>query len=295
VDTTGAWRGGRFCTARPAGTPFRFMAIGDTNPALGRTAGILTNVLPRKPDFVVHMGDIQYYSSIIETQVFWFRKMQPMLSEGGGFFPAIGNHEFELKSATFDEWADYSHRFWYDPSAQLDGQPQYYSFDWGGVTFAAIDTEIPWGAGSDQAVWLEATLAAAKARPGHRFAVVYMHRCLYTLGDTDAELSQRHDLWPIFEAQGVRLVLQGHMHGYERFMVPAAGGYDIPVITTAGGGATIGDLNQNVGKYPADAPLRTSYAAKPHAVDFQVGAGSLHGDVIDDGGVLLDSFDIDVP
>ena len=38
-------RGGRFCTAHAPGDPFRFMAIGDTNPGLGKTAGVLMYAL----------------------------------------------------------------------------------------------------------------------------------------------------------------------------------------------------------------------------------------------------------
>jgi hypothetical protein len=54
---------GRFCTARAPGDAIRFLAIGDTNPSLGdNTTKVLLHTLPKNPDFVVHGGDIQYYS-----------------------------------------------------------------------------------------------------------------------------------------------------------------------------------------------------------------------------------------
>ena len=63
-------------------TPITFLAIGDTNPALGHTQGVLEHTLTRSPEFTVHLGDMQYYSSIIESWQLWFSMMQPLLSQG---------------------------------------------------------------------------------------------------------------------------------------------------------------------------------------------------------------------
>src|SRR5687767_10199540 len=89
-------RGGRVCTARPSGDPFTFLAIGDTNPALGSTEGLLEHVLAEGPDFTVHTGDIQYYASVFESWVSWYDVMGPMLQQGA-FEPSIGNHESEIE------------------------------------------------------------------------------------------------------------------------------------------------------------------------------------------------------
>ena len=88
-----------------------------------------------------------------------------------------------------------------------------------------------------------------------------MHRNLYTLGDSNPQMDLRATLGPIFVANKVRLVLSGHMHGYERFEVG-----DITYVTTAGGGGVIGDVNQNVPNFPADVPLRKSAAPAYHAL-----------------------------
>ena len=63
---------GRFCTARPADQPFKFFAVGDTNPILGHTVPVFQYTLPEKPDFIVHVGNLQYYSSVAETWAYWF-------------------------------------------------------------------------------------------------------------------------------------------------------------------------------------------------------------------------------
>jgi hypothetical protein len=292
VRSTDATQGevkARFCTARKPDQYFKFFAIGDTNPILGHTTGTLAAAMPEKPDFTVHMGDIQYYSSIGETWAYWFGPMAPMLRTGS-FFPAVGNHENELNGL---EYADYFDRLFHQPS--LDGTPQWYRFQWGGVWFHTIDTEEPFDSGSAQYTWLSNSLAEVSKRPDYRFSVVYMHRNLYTLGDAAPQVDQRMHLSPIFVANKVRLVLSGHMHGYERFEVPG----EITYVTTAGGGGVINDINANVNLYPADAPYRVASAAKYHGVIFEVTpmgtATRLHGRAIDETGATIDDFTHDIP
>jgi hypothetical protein len=261
------------------------MAIGDTNPILGHTRGVLNHALPDAPEFVVHVGDIHYYSST-ETWAYWFGAMAPMLREAA-FLPAIGNHEDETQLEPTD-FADYYDRLFHQPS--LDGMPAYFRFSWGGVWFHAVDTEAPFDSGSPQYQWLAQSLTDAASRPGFRFSVVYMHRNLYTLGDSAPQVDQRRSLGPEFMASKVRLVLSGHMHGYERFEVG-----DITYVTTAGGGAVIGDVNANVPNYPMDVPLRVAAAPAYHAMIFDVtpmgAATRLHGRAIDESGQVIDELD----
>ncbi len=225
---------GRFCTARRSGDGFRFMAIGDTNPALGRTKYVLDRNLPANPDFVIHGGDIQYYASTLETWALWFPIMAPMLRQGG-FFPAIGNHESENPQ----EYEEYTLRFF--GGAGFDQpSPGYYRFESGGVWFFSVDTQDKWSAQSDQGKWLAASLADAASKPGFRFSVVYFHRPLVTCGDMPDNPGTRAQFEPIFLANKVLLVFQAHMHGYERFEFPG-----ITYVTTAGGGGLITDVDAN--------------------------------------------------
>jgi hypothetical protein len=277
---------GRLCTARAAadGAAWKFMAIGDTNPLLGHTKGSLDHVLPEQPELVVHVGDIHYYSST-ETWAYWFGAMAPML-RAAPFMPAIGNHEDETQFEATD-FADYYDRLFHQPS--LDGTPAYFRFAWNGIWFHAVDTEAPYDSGSPQYQWLASSLAEVQGEPGFRFSVVYMHRNLYTLGDSAPQVDQRRSLGPEFAAHKVRLVLSGHMHGYERFEVG-----DITYVTTAGGGGVIGDVNANVPNYPMDVPLRVAAAPAYHAMIFDVapvGASTmLHGRAIDELGRVIDEF-----
>ncbi len=275
-------RSGRFCTARPTGSAFTFMAIGDTNPALGSTDDTLSHALPQNPDFTLHGGDIQYYDSLLETWAFWFPIMQPMLSQGG-FFPAIGNHEAE----TSEELSEYALRFFGEPG--FDGGETYYRFESGGIWFFSVNTEEPISQGSAQALWLQASLEDASAQPGYRGGVVFFHRPLVTCGDTGDDPAALAFLGPIFETTGVLFVLQAHMHGYERFEFGSGPTY----LTCAGGGGLLGDVDENIDRpYCVD---RLASGAFYHAAIFDVGATEIEVRVIDRDGVVQDSFQKALP
>lgn len=275
-------REGRFCTARPAGEPFTFVAIGDTNPGLGSTAETLTHLFDDNPDFTIHGGDIQYYDSLLETWAYWFPIMQPMLSQGA-FLPAIGNHESEVE----EELSDYALRFFGD--AGFGGAETYYGFKTGGVAFFNLNTEEPIAQGSPQAIWLQAQLEDATLEEGHRFSVVYFHRPLLTCGDSGDDPAAFDFLEPVFEANKVLFVIQAHMHGYERFDVPNGPTY----ITTAGGGGLIQDIDENIDRPYCD--QRVASAAVYHGTIFHVGDTDVVGEVVDREGVVQDTFTRTIP
>ncbi len=278
---------GRFCTMHNETdrSPVQFMAIGDTNPVLGHTTGVVRYGLERHPEFVVHMGDLQYYSSILETWQVWMGLMQPLLREGGDFQPCIGNHENELNG---QEFANYYARYWDQPG--FDGQLQWYSFATGGVHFFSLSTEENFAEGSAQLAWLDSAMAAAEATPGYRFSILYFHRPLYTVGDAAPEVGLRSSLGARIIAHHIPLVLAGHMHGYERFIVGP-----VTYVTTAGGGGVIGNVNAGVATYPMDAAMRVASGPYFHAMAITLTDGNIHGEAVDETGIVRDSFDISVP
>jgi calcineurin-like phosphoesterase family protein len=270
-------RKGRFCTAHPPGDTFSFMAIGDTNPGLGTFAhDVLEHVLPKNPEFTVHGGDIQYYDSELETWASWFPVMQPMLSQGA-IFPAIGNHESEMP----DEYLAYTQRYF--GGAGFDGKKGYYRFTSGGVWFFILDTQDSLASGSEQATWLEAELSDASKQPGFRFSVVDFHKPWVTCGDTADAPDLRAFYEPVFAKYGVTLVIQAHMHGYERFELGA-----FTYLTAAGGGGLIGNPSENTQRDYCD--KRVASGRYRHAVMLEVSPGKLSGTVIDDQGMVRDTF-----
>ena len=277
-------RAGRFCTARSSGEGFRFMAIGDTNPAVGDTAGVLEHVLAHKPDFSVHLGDIQYYASVFESWAAWFPLMAPLL-RAGPMMPCVGNHEDEIDF----EFEDYYVRLFGGAGFDSD-RVDYYRFQSGGVWFFSVSTEIDLKPGSEQAQWLEAQIADAAQQPGYRFGVVFMHKPFYTLSKYSQKSGEREHFKPIFEQYGVKLALFGHVHGYERFV---DGG--VTYIVSGGGGAALYDLDEKKDERPEEAALRVAAAEEYHAMLFELKGAELIGKAISNTGVELDSFTIALP
>jgi hypothetical protein len=276
-------RGGRFCTARASGDSFTFLAIGDTNPGVGDTAGVLQAGLAANPDFTIHLGDIQYYASVFDSWSAWFPAMQPLLAQGA-FMPSLGNHEYEIDF----EFQDYYERLF--GGAGFDGPVEYYRFNSGGVWFFSLSTEEPLEAGSAQADWLETQLADAAAQPGFRFSVVYFHKPFMTLAGYSQKTGAREHFRPLFSQHGVKLVMNGHVHGYERFVDG-----DLSYVVSGGGGAALHDLEEKRDERPTEAGLRQAAAASYHATLIEVASDEIRGRAISNEGVELDAFTIALP
>jgi hypothetical protein len=286
ADTT---LSGKLCTARASGESFQFLALADTNPGLGTsTREMLSLIDPESYDFTVHGGDVQYYASGLETWASWFPSMAPMLRHGA-FLPSIGNHESEKD----DEYDQYYLRFF--GAAGFDGTDAYYRFESGGVWFFSLDTESELGAGSAQLAWLQAELADAASKPGYRFSVLYFHRPMLTCGDTSQSDTARSLIEPMMDQYRVELVLQGHMHGYERFESPRLSNANetVTYLTIGGGGGALGNIDQNSAR-PTCA-LRVASGAFYHVALIEVGPTTLSGKILDPTGMLKDSFQKTVP
>jgi acid phosphatase type 7 len=274
--------GGRFCTAQPDGGKVHFLAIGDTNPLLGdATSKLLGKVVPMGADFVVHGGDIQYYDSHLETWAGWFPSMQPLLSLGA-FQPALGNHELE----TPDELVDYSLRFFGHPS--LGGETTWYRYESGGVWFHVLDTEQPIEPATPQGAWLSAGLAEVAQKPGFRTSILVMHRPLVTCGDNGQNDGARKAYASTFAQTKVGLVIQAHIHGYERFLLDG-----LTYVTTGGGGGLIGNMDENLSR--AECAMRTVSGGFFHAMDVTIEGQELRATVIDEAGGTRDTFTITLP
>jgi hypothetical protein len=253
----------RFCTARNPGDTVRFYAIGDTNPALGfSTRDVMMHTVQLGFDFALHGGDIEYYDSLVETYAYWFELMPPLI-RGGAFLPAIGNHDSDDQSGEPDDKLEqYTERFW--------------------------GTEEPITQGSAQFTWVQSELAKASASPGYRFSIFYLHRPFLTCGDTGDNTPALAQLQPLFTQYKVPIVIQAHMHGYERFVTPG-----LTVVTLGGGGGAIGDVNASTTRSYCNE--RVASGAFYHAGLFEITPGKLAATIIDDQGNTRDTFSLVVP
>jgi 3',5'-cyclic AMP phosphodiesterase CpdA len=132
------------------------------------------------------------------------------------FYPSAGNHDYKTQQG-----APFRDVF----ALPGNGGEKWYSYDWGRVHFAALDTEADYDA---QMTWLDADLAASTLP----WKIVYLHRPPYSSGGHGSDTALRNKLAPILKRHGVRLVLAGHDHNYER--TTAQDG--VVYVVTGGGG-----------------------------------------------------------
>lgn len=196
--------------------PIRFLALGDSGGG-GSDQYALREQMDTVPfDLIVHVGDIAYSSGTIEQFEDNVFDVYADLFKNIPFFPVAGNHEYKT-----DDAAPYRAVF----NLPAYGGENYYSYDYGRVHFAAIDTEQDY---AKQIAWLDRDLAASKAP----WKIVYMHKPVYSSGDHKSDLALRALLEPVVQKHGVQLVLAGHDHHYER-VKPQHGVY---YFVTGGGG-----------------------------------------------------------
>jgi hypothetical protein len=194
----------------------RFIAFGDSGTGNADQRTVFEQMRKLPQELMIHVGDMAYYDATpdqFQTSVFdvyaSVMKYVPM-------FPIAGNHEHVTADA--QPFRD---------AFALSNNERWYSFDWGSIHFAAIDTEVSL---STQAAWLEADLAATD-RP---WKIVFCHRPPYSSGSHGSQLDVRAMLAPIVERHGVQLVLTGHEHDYER--TSPQNGVTYVVTGGAGGG-----------------------------------------------------------
>jgi predicted phosphodiesterase len=144
-------------------------------------------------DFVLTLGDNIYGAKDMEKK--FETPYKPLLDAGVKFYASLGNHD------------NPNERF-YKPFNM--GEKRYYSFEKGNVEFFALDSNYM---DPEQVAWLDKALHESSAA----WKICYFHHPLYSDGKfhgPDTDLRAR--LEPILQSAGVRVVLSGHEHLYER-------------------------------------------------------------------------------
>jgi len=282
---------GRFCTAHEPTdhtTPIEVLVVGDTSPKLGNTGPLIDALVDGYTfEMTLHAGDLQYYDAVFETWADWFPAHAPILA-GGAFWPTIGNHEEERDGAEFDQ--TYA-RYFANPSqteaGEPDGTTSAYHFESGGVHFISVNSEDDIGDFDADFTYLDEALTAAEASEGHRFSIVFFHRPIWSVSRNGPAESLRAAIDPILDAHDVPLVLQGHHHAYERFIVEGR-----TYIVTGGGGAGLYDLDAQVESRPDEAALRVAAGSFHHGLRITIRETDLLVRAIDREGTVQDEATI---
>lgn len=223
------------------GTPFRFLAFGDSGMGTVEQLLLAKKINAEKTDIVLPLGDLAYpMSTFVALEQNYFDVYGPLMSRAP-FFAAPGNHDYYFKEgAAFID----GHSTPTDDIPKGDGG-RYYSFDWGPVHFVVLDSNTPlenFADGDDRmAAWLVRDLT----RTRKFWRIAYFHHPPYASGVTEYAIQSdrvRRYLVPIFEKYGVQFVMSGHEHSYQRTKPmlegkPSSEPSGIVYVTSGGGGA----------------------------------------------------------
>lgn len=237
---------------KSAGQPYRFVAFGDVGAGTPEQKKMAERAWLSKPDMVVVPGDIVYeYGLITEyDKNFWPTYNADQHSVTGvplmrqvPMFTVPGNHDIDNRDLNrFPDGLAYFF-FWEQPlngpvgieggpivpkllanetnrrqflDAAGDAYPRManYSFDYGNTHWTVLDSNpyVDW-TNKELQDWVAKDLAHSKNATWH---IVTFHHPGFNSSNEHLEQQQMRLLAPIFEAGKVDLVLNGHLHNYQR-------------------------------------------------------------------------------
>jgi len=246
TDVQGASGNGRVdvLTNQPTAAAAIFIGAGDIAEcgskaaSLSRaekTAQLLDAEVAANPSAQVYtIGDNVYQDATVAESMFCY---EPTWGRHNSrVHPSSGNHEYNTAGAA-GYW-QYFTRYAATHAFVGDSGLFYYSYDVGSWHIIVLNDNIDTKAGSVQEKWLEADLAAHPAK----CTMAMWHKPKVYQGGSRSSYGS---MWtPLYNA-GAELVLNGHVHRYERYaeMTPttaAAPGRGIREIIAGTGGAGIG-------------------------------------------------------
>lgn len=205
-------------TPPPPGRSFRFICFGDSGSGSNSQAELAELIASKKPDVVIHTGDLIYPAGDINDYRPKFFEPYRKLIATCLFMPSLGNHD-----CATDRGAPFLDVFDLPRNGPPGIQPERnYWFDYGDARFVALDSNDVFPAGVITALdrkekvgpWLREVLKGA----GSRWKFVYFHHPFYTHSKHSAEGAayMKEAFVDIFEECGVDVVFTGHNHLYER-------------------------------------------------------------------------------
>jgi hypothetical protein len=271
--------------AAPAGQPFTFAVIGDYGAGTREEAQNAAQIGRYDSDFLQTVGDNLYPSSgfpdpdplTTYSDLDWrFFKYMGGVLRTQAFFTANGNHEY------------YADGQWWNAIPMPGSNNSYYSYDWGDAHFLVLDTMRPSDVDSAQYSFARRDLAGAGARNA-KWRIVVQPTPPYnaTTSERGGSLEARTSLVPLFQKNGVDLVLSGDAHNYQR-SYPLLNGKratrgGVTYVVTGGGG------NGKNG-FSIDGPSwLAARAATFETLKVEVSSTALKVSAIASSGRLLDS------
>ena len=218
-----------FRTQPAAGATIRIGVYGDVRGGHATHKKLVDRMLAEPLDLVAVTGDMVLHGSDEADWQRFFAITQPLLG-ALPYYPAVGNHDLGWEGA--DATRDANEIFAL-PAGPRDRPPHtyWYSYDIADIHLVFLDSNAY--EQRAQEVWLDADLAAARAR-GVRAILAFTHDGPYSRGYHRGNLDARTRYVPILARHRVDLLFSGHDHMYQR------GTQDgLDYVVTGGGGASL--------------------------------------------------------
>ncbi len=174
-------------------------------------------LLEANPGTVMALGDLAYPNGTAENFKCYDQTWGRVKSRTR---PAVGNHEFHSKGATY--YFEY-----FGPTA---GEPRtgYYSYELGSWHIVVLNSECKevggCEAGSAEEKWLREDLAAHPSG----CTLAYFHKPRFSSGLIHGDDLEVRPLWQALYDYNAEIVINGHDHDYERFAPQDPGGQADP-------------------------------------------------------------------
>ncbi|KPK03283.1 MAG: hypothetical protein AMS20_10925 [Gemmatimonas sp. SG8_28] len=255
-----------FTVGSPVPTPIepgavtRFIVVGDSRTNVALWQAVAAAIARRRPELVLHLGDLVTSGRRDwEWEAEFWRPAAGLLGSVP-FYPVIGNHEADapLYDALFT-----------GPSA--DGGARNWAQHFGDVLVIGTDGGQDWSKKSENARWLDTTLAASDAT--FRFLLTHYpgwssagHGRLATDGKPAERQARetRESVIPILARHGGTAIIAGHDHVYERSELPGG----MTAVTCGGGGA---GMYGKTAEAERQNPYSVHFADRHHFCVFELG------------------------
>ena len=201
-----------FTTEAKKDQPFTFLFTTDSqahNAAGNKIYGdLLSNALNEFPEsrFILHGGDIVDDGALMSQWEGFFGATEGIFANTP-IHAVLGNHD------VYGEGEHLFKSFFENPENGPEGQKEWvYSFDYGDVHFAMLNSETDSEGMKAQTEWLKQDME----NTDKKWKVVMFHRAPYESNPLRGTDATRAHFAPVIEELGIDLALVGHDHSYAR-------------------------------------------------------------------------------
>jgi len=256
----------------------RVAVLGDTRSGHEKHAALVKQLRPFKPHLILHLGDLVYHADKVDEWRTFF-KIERRLLASAPVVVVPGNHDVWT-----DQELDHFGAFMMNRYFRVNGKGgiKHWTFDFGPFSGVVLDTYFGEQLDNGGMTWLKGHLASI---PEDRIKLVSIHEPPITFGN-HMPGEELHYLRRVLVENDVPLVVAGHVHLYEHFVVDGT-----HFVNSGGGGAYLHKARENV--VPEEEQYLKKTVADFQAVTLELKDDVMHLRAFDRSGKVIEEWDIE--